>query len=104
MNLETSSAATSGTSAYKNEDEDMEDVVTSNPGIIFVILSLLCRLTCGIPNEDEFLATDLFTAPPNIIDLPDDDEDEPQRPLGRRNRKTFAGKTPQSTPVAEPVI
>ena len=39
MNLETSSAATSGTSAYKNEDEDMEDAVTSNPGIIFVILS-----------------------------------------------------------------
>ena len=32
MNLETSSAATSGTSAYKNEDEDMEDAVTSNPG------------------------------------------------------------------------
>ena len=38
MNLETSSAATSGTSAYKNEDEDMEDAVTSNPGTILVIL------------------------------------------------------------------
>ena len=51
MNLETSSAATSGTSAYKNEDEDMEDAVTSNPGIIFVILSLLCRLNCDITNR-----------------------------------------------------
>lgn len=50
------------------------------------------------------MANDLFTAPLNVIDLPDDDEDEPQRPLGRRNRKTSAGKTPQSTPVAEPVI
>jgi len=49
------------------------------------------------------LATDLFIAL-NVIDLPDDDEDEPQRPLGRRNRKTSAGKTLQSTPVAEPVI
>ena len=49
------------------------------------------------------MATDLFTAL-NIIDLPDDDEDEPQRPLGRRNRKTSAGKTLQSTPVAEPII
>ena len=42
MNLETSSAATSGTSAYKNEDEEMEDAVTSNPGTILVILSLIC--------------------------------------------------------------
>nr|XP_020174279.1 muscle M-line assembly protein unc-89-like [Aegilops tauschii subsp. strangulata] len=65
--------ATSGTSAYKNKNEDMEDAVTSNP------------------------------APLNVIDLPDDEEDEPQRPLGRRNRKTSAGKTPQSTPVAEPI-
>ena len=48
--------------------------------------------------------TDLFTAPLNVIDLPDDDEDEPQSPLGRRDRKTSAGKTPQSMPVAEPVI
>ena len=77
MNLETSSAATFGTSAYKNEDEDMEDAVTFNPGIIFVILSLLCQLNCGTTNKDEFLAIDLFTAPPNIVDLPDDNEDEP---------------------------
>ena len=49
------------------------------------------------------MATNLFTAL-NIIDLPDDDDDEPQRPLGRRNGKTCAGKTPKSTPVAEPVI
>ena len=50
------------------------------------------------------MATDLFTALLNVIDLPDNDEHEPQRPLGRRNRKTSASKTPQSTPVAEPVI
>ena len=50
------------------------------------------------------MTTDLSTAPLNVIDLPDDDEDEPQRPLGRRNRKTSTGKTLQSTPVAEPVI
>ena len=49
------------------------------------------------------MVTDLFIAL-NIIDLPDDDEDEPQRPLVRRNRKTSAGKMPQSTPVVEPVI
>ena len=59
MNLETSSAATSGTSGYKNEDEDMEDAVTCTPGLIFVILSLFSRLNCDITNEDEFLATDL---------------------------------------------
>nr|XP_040244066.1 uncharacterized protein LOC120963491 [Aegilops tauschii subsp. strangulata] len=40
-----SAAATSGTSAYRDGDEEMGDVVTSNP------------------------------APPNVIDLPDDDED-----------------------------
>jgi len=42
MNLEPNSAATYGTSAYKNEDEEMEDAVTSTPGLIFVILSLFC--------------------------------------------------------------
>ena len=51
MNLETSSAATSGTSAYKNDDENMEDAVTSRPGIISAILSLLCRLNCDITNQ-----------------------------------------------------
>nr|XP_020159594.1 uncharacterized protein LOC109744859 [Aegilops tauschii subsp. strangulata] len=64
--LVASAAATSGTSAYKNEDEDMEDAVTSNP------------------------------VPLNIIDLLDDDEDEPQRPLGRRNRKKSAEKMNQA--------
>ena len=50
------------------------------------------------------MATDLFAAPPNIIDLPDDEEEEPPRPLGRRSKKTSTSKTPQSTPVAKPVI
>nr|XP_020197179.1 rab11 family-interacting protein 4B-like [Aegilops tauschii subsp. strangulata] len=70
----TSAAATSGTSAYRDGDEVMEDAVTSN------------------------------TAPPNVIDLPDDDEDVPLRPMGRRSRKISTGKVPQSTPVTEPVI
>ena len=48
--------------------------------------------------------TELFAAPPNVITLPDDDEDVPLRPLGRRNRKTSTGKMPQSTPVTDPVI
>nr|XP_020157845.2 uncharacterized protein LOC109743178 [Aegilops tauschii subsp. strangulata] len=67
-----SGAATSGTFVYRDEDEEMEDAVTSNP------------------------------APPNVIDLPDDDEDVPLRPMGRRSRKTSTGKAPQSTPVMEP--
>ncbi|XP_044426010.1 uncharacterized protein [Triticum aestivum] len=68
----TSAAATSGTSAYRDDDEDVEDAVTSNP------------------------------APPNVIDLPDDDEDVPLRP--RRSKKTSTSKVPQSTLVTEPVI
>ena len=49
MNLETGSAATSGTSAYKNEDEEMEDAVTSNPGTILVILSSFVDWTMLYP-------------------------------------------------------
>ena len=42
MNFEICSAATSGTSVYKDgDDEEMEDAVTSNAGITLVILSLL---------------------------------------------------------------
>ena len=48
MNLETASAATSRTSAYKNEDEEMEDAVTSNLGMISAILSLFGRLNCNV--------------------------------------------------------
>ena len=44
----------------------------------------------------------LFAAPPNVIELPDDDADVPLRP--RRNKKASAGKTSQSVLVAEPVI
>ena len=46
----------------------------------------------------------LFAAPPNVIDLPDDDEDVPLRPQGRRNRKASAGKMPQSTSATETAI
>ena len=44
VNLETCSAATSGTSIYKAGDaEEMEDAVTSKAGMTLVILSLLCQ-------------------------------------------------------------
>ena len=46
----------------------------------------------------------LFAAPPNVIDLPDDDEDMPVRSQGRRNRKASAGKTPQSVLATETAI
>nr|XP_045084547.1 nucleolar and coiled-body phosphoprotein 1-like [Aegilops tauschii subsp. strangulata] len=72
-----SGVATSGTSIYKDDDEEeMEDAVTSNAAL------------------------------PNVIELPNDDEDVPQRPTRRRGgtsgRKAPAIKTPQSTPAAEP--
>ena len=43
MNFEICSAATSGTSVYKDDDDDeeMEDAVTSNAGKHLAILSLL---------------------------------------------------------------
>ena len=57
---------------------------------------------------DRTLAIDSFAAPPNVIELPDDDKDVPLRPTGRRSRtltrKTSTSKTPQSMPVTEPVI
>ena len=48
------------------------------------------------------LAIELCTAP-NIIDLPDDDE-EPERPLTRKNRQAPTSEAPQSTPRTEPVV
>ena len=45
MNLEIRSAATSGSSVYKeDDDEEIEDAVTSKAGMPLVILSLLCQL------------------------------------------------------------
>ena len=46
MNLETCRAATSGTSAYRDDDKDVEDAVTSNPGMTFANLSLLSQPFC----------------------------------------------------------
>ena len=48
------------------------------------------------------LEIELCTAP-NIIDLPDDDE-EPERFLTRKSRRAPASETLQSTPRAEPVV
>ncbi|XP_044335082.1 histone-lysine N-methyltransferase SETD1A [Triticum aestivum] len=68
----TSGAATFGTSTRQYEDEDMEDAVTSN------------------------------LAPPNVIELPDDDEDVPLRP--RKSKKTTAGRISRSEPATEPTV
>ena len=72
----------------------MEDAVTSNLGMISAILSLFwsIQLQC-VPLGDVILAIELCTAP-NIIDLPDDDDEEPERPLTRKNRKAPASKVP----------
>ena len=47
-------------------------------------------------------STDFFAAPPNVIKLPDDDEDALPRP--KRSKKATARKTSQSEPVTEPVV
>ena len=47
------------------------------------------------------VSADFFAAPPNVIELPDDDEDVPLRP---RKKKAIASKTSQSGPVAERVV
>ena len=101
MNLETCRAATSGTSAYRDDDEDVEDTVTSNPGMTFANLSLLSQPFCW---STEFWRLILFAAPPHVIDLLDDDEDVPLRPMGGRSKKTSTDKVPHSTLVTEPVI
>ena len=49
-----------------------------------------------------------FASPPNAIDLPDDDEDMPQKTTGRKgrtsSRRVPASKVPQSTSAPETVI
>ena len=47
-------------------------------------------------------STDLFAAPPNVIELPDDDEDVAPRP--RKNKKVAAGKTSQPGLTTEPIV
>ena len=60
MNFGTVSAATSGTSTYSDDDEVMEDAVTSNLGMISAILSLfwLIQLQC-VPLGDVILSIEL---------------------------------------------
>ena len=54
------SAATSGTSSYRDDDEVMEDAVTSNLGMISAILSLFwsIQLQC-VPLGDVILSIEL---------------------------------------------
>ena len=47
-------------------------------------------------------STDLSAAPPNVIELPDDDEDVAPRP--RKNKKVAAGKTSQQGPMTTPTV
>ena len=102
-NFGTVSAATSGTSACRDEDEVMEDAVTSNPGMIPAILSLFWSIQLQrVPLGDVTLTIELCIAP-NVIDLLDDDE-EPERPSTRKNRRAPASEALQTTPRAEPVV
>ena len=59
-NFGAGSAATSGTSAYRDDDEVMEDAVTSNLGMISAILSLFwsIQLQC-VPLGDVILSIEL---------------------------------------------
>ena len=45
-------------------------------------------------------STDLSAAPPNVIDLPDDDEDV--APRTRKNKKVAVGKMSQQGPTTTP--
>ena len=102
-NSGTVSAATSETLAYRDEDEVMEDAVTSNPGKIPAILSLFWSIQLQrVPLGDVTLTIELCIAP-NVIDLPDDDE-EPERPSTRKNRQAPASGALHTTPRAEPVV
>ena len=51
---------------------------------------------------------DLFAAPPNVIELPDDDEEVPLETMGRRgrasSRRTTVSQEPQSTSAPETVV
>ena len=47
-------------------------------------------------------STDLFAAPLNVIELPDDDEDVAPRP--RKNKKVAASKTSQQGLTTEPTL
>ena len=47
-------------------------------------------------------SADFFAAPPNVIELPDDDEDVPLRP--RKSKKTTAGRISRSEPATEPTV
>ena len=103
MNFGTGSAATSRTSAYRDEDEGNGGCGHFQSGYDFChsVFIWSTQLLCA-PLGDVILAIELCTAP-NIIDLPDDDE-EPERPLTRKNRQAPASKVSQSTPRAKPVV
>ena len=47
-------------------------------------------------------STDLSAAPPNIIDLPDDDEDVAPKP--RKRKKVEVGKASQQGPMTTPTV
>ena len=81
----------------------MEDAVTSKLGMTPAILSLFWSIQLQrVPLGDVILMIELCIAP-NVIDLPDDDE-EPERPLMRKNRQAPTSEAPQSTPRTEPVV
>ena len=81
----------------------MEDAVTSKLGMTPAVLSLFWSIQLQrVPLGDVILTIELCIAP-NVIDLPDDDE-EPERPSTRKNRRAPASEALQTTPRAEPVV
>ena len=94
MNLETGSAATSGTSTYKNEDEEMEDAVTSNPGTILVIFSSICRLNRAISNRVMKLWRLIFLQPSTSLTSPRTTRTSHRGPWGEETGKRPLARSP----------
>ena len=89
------SAATSDTSA-RSEDHEMDDAVTSKPGMTLVIPFSVDWLL--VSNFDSFSAASSNV----VIDLPDDDDEEP--PRQRRSKKASAGKATRDVPAPETLV
>ena len=78
----------------------MENAVTSNPGINSCDLVLDSLVDCV--RVVHLGSNDLLAAPPNIIDLPDDDEDVALKP--RKSKKVAAGRMSRQEPTTIPPV
>ena len=86
-------------------DEETDDMATSKAGTPFPILNLFYRLDWL---SSELLRLIFVVAPRDIIELPDDEEEEVPLMERRRGRassgKTTEGQVPQSTSVTETMV